>query len=62
MRVLHSVIAVVFVFLAGAMYWHSGGTKWTPTLLALVVANVSLTAISLELVIERVSGRGRPYG
>ncbi len=53
MKQLHTIVVFVFVILSLLIYWSTEGSKWTPTLLALLIANVSLAAIAIETAIDR---------
>lgn len=54
MKVLHAIIALVFVVIGMSLYTRADGNlRPTPALLALLIANVSLAAISLENALDR---------
>ncbi len=57
MKQLHTIIAILFAIIAALIYWSTEGEKWTPALVALLIANVSLAAIAIENAIDG-SGRG----
>jgi len=51
MKVLHTIIALVFIFIGLSIYTKT--SKTTPALLALLIGNVSLAAISLERALDK---------
>jgi hypothetical protein len=54
MKILHGIIAILFIVIGLAIYTNSSGpAALLPTLLALLIANVSLAAVSLENALDR---------
>jgi hypothetical protein len=53
MKILHAIVAIAFVFIGAALYTADDPRKRTPAFLALLIANVSLAAISIEGAIDR---------
>ena len=54
MKVLHAIIAMVFIVIGLAIYTSSEkGPRLVPALVSLLIANVSLAAISLEGALDR---------
>ncbi len=54
MKILHAIIAMVFIVIGMSLYTRADGNpRQTPALLALLIANVSLAAISLENALDR---------
>ena len=54
MKVLHAIIAMVFIVIGLAIYTSSqSGPRLMPALLSLLIANVSLAAMSLENALDR---------
>jgi len=53
-KVLHAIIAIVFIFIGLSIFTQGEGQKRvTSALVALLIANVSLAAISLESALDR---------
>ncbi len=53
MRRFHGIIAAAFVIVALVIFTLSEGEKRTPTLISLLISNVSLLAISIENALRR---------
>ena len=54
MKILHAIIAMVFIVIGLGIYTNTEkGPKLMPALVSLLIANVSLAAISLENALDR---------
>jgi len=51
MKVLHAIIALVFIFIGLSIYTKT--SEATPALIALLIGNVSLAAISIERALDK---------
>ena len=51
MKILHAIIALFFIFVGLALYTTKSAT--TQALIALLISNVSLAAISIEIALDK---------